>query len=181
MKNNIHILVFLIINVTLLGCATISKEPGPKLYDNATFSIISDNTLLVPQTTDSKDFMRIILTRLSEFTDTEIKEQGGLNVVPLCGPRTLKITQDIASIVVSSVNEVFIGRFLSYLVKGLVTSTKNDDVSISINTSVVDCESGKKLGAVSYQSARGKNPIDLLKELAALNVYYAYSYQYGPK
>jgi hypothetical protein len=66
---------FFVINVTLLGCATFRGELGPKLYDNATSLIISDNTLLLPQTTD-KDFMRIVLTRLSEFTDTEIKGQG---------------------------------------------------------------------------------------------------------
>jgi hypothetical protein len=100
-----------------------------------------------------------------------------------CGELTrmrLKITQDIASIVVSNVNDIRTGFFLSYLFRGSVTSTKNDDISISINTSVVDCESGKKLGAVSYQS-NGRDPIDLLKQLASWNVLYAYGYQHAPR
>jgi len=173
-----RLIVLVAMTILVSGCASFRGEPGPKLYDNATISIVSDNILL-PQTID-KDFTQIVIMRLNEFTKSEIERQGNLEVAPECAPRTLKITQEITSIVVSSISEVHTGFLPFQIFRGSATATKGDDIAISTSTSVYDCESGKKLGAYDY-TTNNPNPIDLLKYLAAVNVSFVYRYQHGSR
>ena len=171
-------IVLLATTMMIFGCASYRGEPGPKLYDNATISIISNNILL-PQIVD-KDFTQIVITRLDEFTKSEIQGQGNLELTPECGQRTLKIIQDITSIVIGSVTEVRTGFLPFQIFRGSATATKGEDIAISTIISVYDCESGKRLGTYNYTS-NSQNPIDSLKYLAAWNVSFAYRYQYGPR
>lgn len=173
---NIYLLC--ILTAVISGCS-IFLGPKPKLYDNAFVVINSDNTLILQQSSDKefkglqqsgdKEMMRIIRTRLNEFTEDELASRGDLKVVPACGPRTLKIIQDIESVSVSSLAEF-----------GRKSFTKSDDIHVSISTAVEDCESGKKLVKFSYQN-KGQDIIKVVKALASWNVSYAYGYQYGPR
>ena len=178
---NIYLLCML--TAVISGC-TFLLGPRPKLYDNAFIVIKSDNTLILQQSSDKelkdlqqssdKEMMRIVRTRLNEFTEDELASRGDLKVVPTCGPRTLKITQDIESIGASSLTDInsgFTGRSS--------TEKKSDDVFLSTSTTIEDCESGKKLVKFSYQN-NGRDLIQVIKYLASLNISYAYSYQYGP-
>jgi hypothetical protein len=119
-----------------------------------------------------KEFMPIVPERLKEYTEAEVAVQGGLKVVPTCGPKTLKMTQDIESISVGSKADMSFNIFRSS-----ATASKSDDIRISINTFIIDCESGKKLVTFSYQN-KGQDLIVILKELAKWNVQYLYDCQY---
>jgi hypothetical protein len=174
---SIYLLCLLLLTV-ISGCSIFRGPPGPKLYDNVLIVINSDNTLLQQQSSDKefkelqqsgdKDMMRIVRTRLNEFSEDELASHGDLKVVPACGPRTLKIIQDIESISVSSLVEA-----------GRKSFTKSDDIHVSISTSIEDCESGKKLGKFSHQY-NGQDLVAVVKYIASWDVSDAYEYQYGP-
>lgn len=180
---NIYLLCMLLLTV-ISGCSTFRGPPGPKLYDHAFIVVNSDNTLLQQQSSDKelkelqqsggKDMLRIVRTRLNEFTEDELASQGDLKVVSVCGPRTLKITQDIVSISASSLTDIKVG-----FMGGSATGKKSDDVFVSISTTIEDCESGIKLVKYSYHN-NGRELIAVVKDIASDNVSKAYDYQYGP-
>lgn len=167
-----------ILAFTLSGCA-LNQLTKPIIYDNATISIVTDNVLLFPQMSE-KEFIKILATRLTDFTTAEIAKQGNLKVTPACGPRTLKVVQEITGITANTVTDISTGFFLFQLFRGSATSTKSDNISINTTTTVFDCESGKTLGIQNYQYD-GPNPIESLQAIAWYNVWYTYTHQRGSK
>ncbi len=156
----------------LSACATFRGPPGPKLYDNIVLVTMSENVLLVPQSIE-KEFIRVMSTRQTEFSQTEVAKQGDLRVVPACGPRTMKVTQDITGVAMSDVTK------LSYWIFR-PTATKTDEVRVTINTTVEDCETGKRLG-IHSESENGTDPASVLSSLASSDISIAYSYQRAPR
>lgn len=161
---------------SLSGCAAMKGPPGPKLYDNVTIAVTSENALVVPSTVD-KDFMRILTARMTQFTEQEISSQGDLQIAQACGPRTLKLSQDIASVTLSG--QAYTSGSMNPF-RASVTTTKGDDVRIMIDMVVQDCETGKKLYTYSY-SHNGLDAAQVLKDHASWNVSYMYSLQHGPR
>jgi hypothetical protein len=164
----------------MVGCAPLARLHRATLpinYYNATLSVVSDNVLLFPQTQD-KEFIKILASRLNDVTKAEIENRGSLKVIPACGPRTLKVVQEITGITANTVTDVSTGFFVFQLFRGSATSTKSDMIYINTTTSVIDCENGKTLGAYSYQGY-GQSPIETLQSIAAYNVYYVYDHQRG--
>ena len=156
------------------GCAKSRGPMGPKLYDNA-FVVIKSNATAVRTQTDDKDILRVTHTRLGEFTSDELVAQGDLKPVQTCGPRTLKITQDIQSL----------GTESAIIVKHKLFSTRtigeqHDDFRVSINTTIEDCETGKRFETFTYDN-HGIDLVEVLKTLASWNVAEAYRFQHGPR
>lgn len=166
--------------VGLMGCAPLvrlHRATLPILYDNAAISVVTDNVLLFPQTQD-RDFIKILSSRLNDATKTEIENRGSLKVISACGPRTLRVVQEITGITANTVTDVSTGFFVFQLFRGSATSTKSDMIYINTTTSVIDCESGKTMGSYNYQGY-GQSPIETLQSIAAYNVYYVYEHQRG--
>jgi hypothetical protein len=178
-------LLFILIAV-LSGCAVVrntiavfKRPPGPKLYDNAFIVVKSDNPLLLQKSSDKefkelkhlvdKDMLRIIHTRLNEFTEDELQSQGDLKVVTECKSRTLRITQDIASISSGSATNVKDGQRLL-----------SDNILVLISTTIDDCESGKRLIKFTNEGD-GRDIIAIVKNIASDSVSRAYEYQHGPR
>lgn len=175
---NLWLLSFLIAAIS--GCSHFKGSPSPKLYDNAFIVITNENTLVHQssdqelknlQQSDDKEMMRIVRARLTEFTEDELASRGDLKIVSSCQPRTLKITQDIESIIATSLAKVKLGWWFS------ASGEKSDDIQVSINTSIEDCESGKKLAKFSEDN-HGQDLISVLKDIASDNVSNAYKYQH---
>ena len=171
----IIVVCLLVALVGLIGCASLQRARLPIMYDNAVVSVITDNVLLFPQTQD-KEFIKILASRLNDVTKAEIENRGSLKVTPACGPRTLKVVQEITGITVTA-NTVTNVEARSF-VRSSATSTKSDMIYINTTTSVIDCENGKTLGAYSYQGY-GQSPIETLQGIAADNVDHVYEHQRG--
>jgi hypothetical protein len=174
-------IILLCVLLAMVSCAPLARlhrETLPIMYDNTTVSVVTDNVLLFPQMSD-KEFMKILSSRLNDATKAEIAKQGRLKVISACGPKTLKIVQEITGITVNTVTDVSTGFFLFQLFRGSATSTKSDNFSINTTTTVIDCESSKTLGVQNYQYD-GQNPIESLQAIAWYNVWYAYTHQRGP-
>lgn len=160
--------------LSIVSCSIFLGPPGPKLYDNIVLEIYSDNAILIPRTLD-KEFMRTVRERLKDATEVEVESQGDLKVVSSCETRTLKVIQDIASVSMASYSETTAG-----VLRSSATTKRNDDVNITIKTTVIDCESSKKLAIFSYPNS-GADPAAVLQKLASWNIAYTYGYQRGPR
>jgi predicted secreted protein len=174
--------------ITIFSGCTVFRDlflqPLPKQYDNAFILIKSENALVQQQSSDKefkglqqtndKDILRVAHARLNESTEDELASQGDLKVVTACKTRTLKITQDIENINVSSLVQVKRG-FWRWSTS---TGTQSDDIHVSISTTIEDCESGKKLAKFTYEN-NGQDLIAIIRKLASWNVTKAYEYQYG--
>jgi hypothetical protein len=163
----------LLLIATISGCSSFRKPPGPKLYDYAFVVIKSDATVVTTQA-EENDVLRIAHLRLSEFTSDELSARGDLKAVQMCGPRTLKITEDIQSIGTESAVSVKHKLFWSRS-----TGEQHEDFRVSINTIVEDCVTGKRLESFTYDN-HGIDLVAVLKTLASWNVSEAYRYQHGP-
>jgi hypothetical protein len=172
LKNEKIFTVALVV-LALSACSIFRGPPGPKLYDNATLVITSNNVLLTPQTLDN-EFMRTVRARLNGYTESELASEGDLKLVQTCGPRTLKIVQDIASVNIGSHTHVSLGLFLSATAKTI------SDISVSITEVVEDCETGRKLFD-SSDSKDGADIATILSDLAHRSVKEAYDYQRRPR
>jgi hypothetical protein len=168
------IFTVVLIALTLSACSIFRGPPEPKLYDNATLVITSNNVLLTPQTLDN-EFMRTVRARLNGYTESELASEGDLKVVQTCGPRTLKIVQDIASVNIGSHTDVSLGFFFRS-----ATTKTSSDISVSITEVVEDCETGRKLFD-SSDSRDGDDIVTILSDLAHRSVKNAYEYQRRPR
>lgn len=174
------ILILSFVSLILISCEPIRKIQRismPVNYDNIIISITTENALMFTQGTD-KNFLPLLSSRLKDITQTEISKQGNLIIVSTCGPRTLKFTQEITGITMTTVTDVNTGFLPFQIIRGSATSTKSDVISVNTTAIISDCETGKILGSYPYQSS-GQNPVDALQSLAYYNVYYAYNHQRG--
>jgi|GEM_PF-3174053 len=156
--------------IVLSGCAT--GPAGPRLYDNAVIVINSENALLLQQQIDH-NFMRIVNIRMNEFAADAIAAYGDLKVVPACGPRTMKIMQDVQSLSITNLVEISPGFWST-------KSKKKDNVRALVGTTVTDCETGVRLGKIA-NSEDGQDPFAVLRKLVRENISDAYDYQNGPR
>jgi hypothetical protein len=167
---------------TLVGCGTVNHLRGietPIMYDNATVSIITDNVLSIQQDSD-KSIMPQLASRLDGFSKAEILKQGSMKVTQSCGDRTMKVVQEITDISTNTVTDIKTGFFLTQLFRGTATSTKSDIINVNATLTVTDCQSGKILGTHSNQFSN-QSLINILREIAEYNIWFAYSYQRGGK
>lgn len=175
------IIIVAVLFVALVGCAPwarLQRKSLPILYDKATISTVADNVLLYPPSPDSKELTRVISLRLNEEAETAIAARGNMKIVPVCGPRTLRVVQKVTSITGNTITDTVTGFFVFQLLRGSATSTKNDMLYINTATSIADCESGEVFGTYPYQGY-GQNPIETLQNIATYNVYYIYEHQRG--
>jgi hypothetical protein len=164
----------------LAGCAGFDRlMPIFILYDNITYSIVTDKILVHPPTNDN-NIIPVLATRLNDFTKTEIEKQGNLKITSSCGPRTMKIVQDITGYTINSVTNVSTGFLPFFIIRGQSTATTGDNIIINTTASIIDCESGKILRTYNY-SNEGPNPVDVLQDIAWYNVNYAYKHRRGLK
>ncbi len=154
----------------LSACSTIGTY-GDKAYDNAVLVVVTENALLIPTTID-KDFIKLIGDRLNKFTALEFERLGRLQLTDKCGPRTLKVTQEVSGLTISGLTQSTAGGFF----KPSVTTSKNDEVRATIDLTVQDCETGKKFRTYSYTHS-GKDPAQVLKDFAGWNAGYAHRHQ----
>jgi hypothetical protein len=89
----------------------------------------------------------------------------------------LKVTQDITGITISGE---------AYAVGGMnpfrpnVTTTKKDDIRISTELAIEDCDTGKKIASYSYYT-HSKEPTEVLQWLSEANVGYVHQHEHGPR
>ena len=166
------------------GCSNIQNrvQKGPPiiLYDHAIVSVTADNVLSFPNTQASdKDFLKSVSTRLAELTKTEIASVGKMGEVAECGPKTMKIIQEITGVKIDTVTyhqgKFFVAQIFT---PGSGTSTKNDIFYIDTITKLVDCETGKTLDTYNHHDD-GPNILDVLKNVALSSVYFACDHQKG--
>jgi hypothetical protein len=122
--------------------------------------IKSDATVVTTQA-EENDVLRMAHLRLNEFTSDELAARGDLKAVQMCGPRTLKITEDIQSIGTESAVSVKHKLFWSRS-----TGEQHEDFRVSINTIVEDCVTGKRLESFTYDN----HGIDLVAVLKTTEV-----------
>jgi len=172
--------VTLIISLFLASCGPLQRlhqSALPVKYDNVMISVTADNVLFFPPMQD-KEFMKIVTSRLTDSTKSEVASQGNYKLVSSCGPRTIKLTQEITGLTANTVTNVRTGFFLFQIFSGSATSTKGDIIYIDTDTKVIDCESGNTLNTYKYQNY-GINPLEIIQGIAFYNVWYAYSHQRG--
>ena len=155
----------------LSACSVFRGPPGPKIYDNATVVVVSDKLISRPPITES-ELLKNIRLRYADFTEAALQSEGDLKVVSKCGPRTLKITQDLETITFGRAVEVSSTGFFQRDAK----SKSNDDVFLSINTIVEDCETGERLGSRVY-NAKGPDLVPAMREVTNDSVSVAYKFQ----
>lgn len=155
-----------LLSLALSACTT---TRGPKLYDNLTLVVKTENTLIVPTSTD-REFLKIVSARLQDFTETAVNAEGDLKVTGACGPRTLRIVQDLVSVSLGSQSEYTTG-FVSAKTK------TQQDLHVSASITIQDCELGKNLWK-SVETESGQNPSEILQGLAEKGVSEAYGVQF---
>lgn len=172
------IILVAVILIFIIGCARLNSL-RPILYDNITYSIVTDNILLHTPAND-KNIIPVLATRLNDFTKVEITNQGNLKIIPSCGPRTIKIVQEITGYTINSVTNVSTGFVPFFIFRGHATTTTGDNIIINTTASIIDCESEKILGTYNYYN-EGPNPVDVLQAIAWYNVTCVYTHQRGKK
>lgn len=154
--------------LTLPSCS-LNKVRGPKLYEKIFIKVETENTLIVPTSTD-REFLSIIKSRLLSLSEIVIPEEGNLRPASECGPKTMKIVHDIASI--------NLGGQSDYRA-GFITDTKKTNQYIEIATliRVEDCETGKILYR-GDKTERGNTPYEVIRSLVESAVDTAYDFEF---
>jgi hypothetical protein len=158
----------LLVALALAGCA--SKPTGPKLFDSANLVVKADGAITVPPDL-SKDFVETIRSRTVLIAKSELAKQGDMTQADSCGPRVMKVVQDISAISMSQNLSASRGLF------GGVTQDTKQEVNISTSLRLEDCQTGKLLYSYDY-AVTGNNPAQILQTLVEYNIYLAYRSQY---
>mgnify|MGYP003385364679 CR=1 FL=1 len=153
---------------TTAGCA--SKPTGPKLYNDVFLVTKADGVITVPVNL-SKEFIESIRARAAKIAQTEVAQQGDMNIVESCGPKVMKVVQEITSV---SMSENLVSSFGFF---GGVTQDTKQETRISTSMRVEDCQSGKLIFAYDFDK-KGTNPAEILLSAVNHNISRAYRYQY---
>lgn len=157
--------------VALCGCAAVNRPPPVRLYDSAVLSVRSDGVITVP-TDLSKEFIETIRARAAAMSLSELSTQSDLNSVGQCGPRTMRVRQEITAIAISQ-NVTASRSFIS----GNVSSDAKQDISITTSLRIEDCSDGRLVHSYDYTS-NGTNPAQILSTLVSYNIYLADYYKH---
>ncbi len=163
--------VFVIATVSLLTVACAARPTGHKIYDKVVLVSKTDNILLSPSNI-SPEFIKIFSARIHDFSETELTSQGDLELVTSCGPRTLKVMQDVASLGVGSQSEASTSGF--FVPKA--TAKASSEITVTITTTITDCETNKILKKFTY-SNNGQDPAAVLQTISNWNIYEVYQRQ----
>jgi hypothetical protein len=153
----------------LAGCATQPK--GPKLFTGAVLVVKSEGAITVPIDMP-KDFVESLRNKVVALSKTELAKRGDLLEVETCAANTMKITQEITSVVMGE-NSAYKGSLLG--IGG--TRITNQEIVITTSVKVEDCVSSKILYRRDFDE-EGKNPFEILKSLASDAISNAYEHQH---
>ncbi|MFA6498235.1 MAG: hypothetical protein WCV64_02755 [Desulfurivibrionaceae bacterium] len=101
----------------------------------------TDGAITVPPDV-SKEFIETIRARAITITQDELAKQGDMTPVDACGPKVMKVTQDITAISMSQNLVVSRGFF------GAITQDTKQEVNISTSLKLEDCQTGKLIYSI---------------------------------